>query len=436
MSKPTFLNSLNSKYILGKELNLLSLELFHLVKAGRLHPLDKDTGRPIPQPHALRIKKRLVEIKQEMKVLPLEKGTIDTLYRGQQKEDAKRKLDLRATALQEEQNTLNEKLKAIIDINDWTTYEPPEEPKNLITHLPIDLTKAFAILQNALFKKSEVEQLNTTDGGQSPTKESVSEMQVESVVEEPTPTATETSVPKESSLDIRAKELLTKKQAEEIIKAMTVIRVSDTEIIIKHGNEEITATCGDMDFKSNAKPWLMFMSILQDRNNQYFIGRYDKVNPDNNKDYLSKAKLFGNFSKKFIEFINYKFSLSLPRSFNVFENLKHLEGDGMYRPKFRVDEHQKSNQQVYLKNLSKDGTLAKLEDLFAKHKCEKDKSAKDHLLNEISKLAAHAKQNNWAMPETIAEAFLGTVTDVTPNLDALEISDYIDEVTKKDRYQL
>jgi len=40
------------------------------------------------------------------------------------------------------------------------------------------------------------------------------------------------------------------------------------------------------------------------------------------------------------------------------------------------------------------------------------------------------------MPETIAEAFLGTVTDVTPNLDALEISDYIDEVTKKDRYQL
>ena len=191
MSKPTFLNSLNSKYILGKELNLLSLELFHLVKAGRLHPLDKDTGRPIPQPDALRIKKRLVEIKQEMKVLPLEKGTIDTLYRGQQKEDAKRKLDLRATALQEEQNTLNEKLKAIIDINDWTTYEPPEEPKNLITHLPIDLTKAFAILQNALFKKSEVEQLNTTDGGQSPTKESVSEMQVESVVEEPTPTATE-----------------------------------------------------------------------------------------------------------------------------------------------------------------------------------------------------------------------------------------------------
>jgi hypothetical protein len=52
-----------------------------------------------------------------------------------------------------ETDTLNEKLKAIIDINDWTTYEPPEEPKNLITHLPIDLTKAFAILQNALFRK-------------------------------------------------------------------------------------------------------------------------------------------------------------------------------------------------------------------------------------------------------------------------------------------
>jgi len=432
MSKPTFLNSLNSKYILGKELNLLSFELFHLVKAGRLHPLDKDTGRPIPQPHALRIKKRLVEIKQEMKVLPLEKGTIDTLYRGQQKEDAKRKLDLRATALQEEQNTLNEKLKAIIDINDWTTYEPPEEPKNLITHLPIDLTKAFAILQNALFKKSEVEQLNTTDGGQSPTKESVSEMQVESVVEEPTPTATETSVPKESSLDIRAKELLTKKQAEEIIKAMTVIRVSDTEIIIKHGNEEITATCGDMDFKSNAKPWLMFMSILQDRNNQCFIGRYDKVNPQNNDDYRRKAKLFSNFSKKFIQFINDKFSLSLPDGFNVFENLKHLEGDGMYRPKFRVDEHQKSYQQVDIKNLSRESTLAKLTELKKQYEGEKDNAEKKRIFIKIVQYCNYAEKKR-GIPGSELRSFIPLPDDTPSENDMMEL---ISEVTEKDKDRL
>lgn len=120
---------------------LLPFELFNHVKEGRLHPLDKDTGRPIPRPDALRIKKRLEEVEKEIKVLPLEKGKIDTLYRGQKKEDEKRKLDSRAEALQEEQGSLNEKLKAITSIDEWTTYDPPEEPKNLITHLPIDLTQ-------------------------------------------------------------------------------------------------------------------------------------------------------------------------------------------------------------------------------------------------------------------------------------------------------
>jgi len=421
MSKPTFLNSLNSKYILGKELNLLPLELFHLVKAGSLHPLD-DNGEPILNPDVqIKLDSRK-NLEKELRVMPLRYGTLETgkVFSNRaashyDKEQEKSNLDNKNNALLKELEDIKSQLAAISDFTSWASFELPEDKR--------ERQSIYNLLLRAKYKTCD-------------TKKENSNSNAKVVAEEPTPTATKTAVPKESSLDIRAKELLTNKQTEEIIKAMTVIRVSDTEIIIKHGNEEITATCGDMGFKSNAKPWLMFMSILQDRNNQYFIGRYDKVNPKNNDDYRRKAKLFGNFSKKFIEFINYKFSLSLPRSFNVFENLKHLEGDGMYRPKFRVDEHQKSNQQVYLKNLSKDGTLAKLEDLFAKHKCEKDKSAKDHLLNEISKLAAHAKQNNWAMPETIAEAFLGTVTDVTPNLDALEISDYIDEVTKKDRYQL
>ena len=252
---------------------------------------------------------------------------------------------------------------------------------------------------------------------------------------EPAP-ATKTVISKESSLDINASEPLTEEQAEEIIKAMIVIRVSDTEIMIRYGNEERNAACDDMGFKSYAKTWQMFMNILQERNNQYFIGSYDKKNPVNKKDYLSKSKLFGNFSEKFIEFINNKFSLSLPGDFNVFQNMKHKERPGIYQAKFRVDENQKPNQQVDIKNLSKDEALAKLEVLFAQHKCEKDKSAKGHLFNEISKLAAHAKQNDWAMPKAMTEAFLVAVTDLEPNSDAFEISDYIDEVTKKDKYQL
>ena len=183
MTQHPFSPPSKSEYTLGKDLNLLPFELFNHVKAGRLYPVDKDTGQPIPRPDALRIKKRLKEIKQEIKVLPLEKGKIDILDRGQHKEDAKRKLDLRATALQEEQDTLNEKLKAITDINSWTAYEPPEEPKHLIKHLPMDLMKAFDILQNALFKKSDVEQLNTTTGEQSPANESVQETQVEPLAE-------------------------------------------------------------------------------------------------------------------------------------------------------------------------------------------------------------------------------------------------------------
>lgn len=156
MTQHPFSPPSKSEYTFGKDLNLLQFELFNHVKAGRLHPLDKDTGQPIPRPDALRIRKRLKEIKQEIKVLPLEKGKIDTLDRGHHKEDAIRKLDLRATALQEEQDTLNEKLKAITDINNWTAYEPPEEPKHLITHLPMDLMKAFDILQNACFHKNEI----------------------------------------------------------------------------------------------------------------------------------------------------------------------------------------------------------------------------------------------------------------------------------------
>jgi hypothetical protein len=160
MSKLIFSHHLQPEYILGKDLNLLPFELFAHVKAGRLHPLDKDTGQPIPRPDILKIKKRLEEIEQEIKVFPFEEGKINALYRGQKKEAEKGKLDSRAEELQKEYDPLSKKLDVITDINDWTTSDPPKEPKHLITHLPIDLMKAFDILKNARFHNDEIRILN------------------------------------------------------------------------------------------------------------------------------------------------------------------------------------------------------------------------------------------------------------------------------------
>lgn len=214
MSKPTFFNHLQSEYTLGKDLLLLPFELFAHVKAGRLHPLNKDTGRPIPRPDVSRKIKHLENLRKELDVLPLEYGALQTgkvypfshkqpqplnvIFKGsrdqvkkqsdewdkksqqEKKEEMRKKqFDERGETLQKEIDALNKELDAIKDKNDWTTYDPPEEPKNLITNLPIDLMKTFDILQNARFQKSEVSQLNTTDEGQSAAKESVPETQVE-----------------------------------------------------------------------------------------------------------------------------------------------------------------------------------------------------------------------------------------------------------------
>jgi hypothetical protein len=197
--------------------------------------------------------------------------------------------------------------------------------------------------------------------------------------------AVKTVVPKENSLDINASEPLTDEQAEEIIKEMTVIRVSDTEIIIRHGNEEINATCKDMGFKSNAKPWKMFNDILQDRNHQYFIGLYDKVNPDNNQDYGRKIQLLKSFSAKFIEFINGKFSLSLLNNFNVFRNMKHKERAGIYQAKFQIEDA--IRKEVFT---TKEEVAARISALKKEHDRETDPDKQNQILAKLITIGKQA----------------------------------------------
>ena len=106
-------------------------------------------------------------------------------------------------------------------------------------------------------------------------------------------------------------------------------------------------------------------------------------------------KLFPNFSKKFIPFLNSKFSLSLPSNFNAFKNMKGFELAGTYKPKFDVFENRESDQQVDMKNLSRSATSEKLDALSKQLKREKDEKKKERLLIEIGNYAEHAKKNGW-----------------------------------------
>ncbi|MDD5525392.1 MAG: hypothetical protein PHV90_09150 [Smithella sp.] len=177
MTRLTFSPPSKSEYTFGKDLNLLPFELFNYVKEGRLHPLDKDTGRPIPRPDALRIKKRLEKVEQEIKVLPLAYGALQTgqvmtrNFNHSDKEQKIQALDKRAKELPKERAKIKKELQSIT--NDWATYNTPDDPR-----------PDFDILQNALFRKSEVDQLSTTDGGKSPAKENAPNPQNEPATKE------------------------------------------------------------------------------------------------------------------------------------------------------------------------------------------------------------------------------------------------------------
>lgn len=224
---------------------------------------------------------------------------------------------------------------------------------------------------------------------------------------------------------------------EEIIKKITVVRVSNNEIKIRQASKEVNATCETIGFKPDAKPWLMFMGMLQDPSHQYFIGLYDKTNPGNRQDYNRKIQLLNSFSKKFIEFINVNFSLSLPNDFNVFQNMKHKERAGIYEAKFQIEDEIRKKPMVDIRNLSKEATLERLTVMLKQYKKENDISKKDQLFIEINQCAEHIKKNGWEMSEKQNQSFLDLLEDNTlSDSDALGISVDIEEMTDQDKYRL
>lgn len=142
----------------------------------------------------------------------------------------------------------------------------------------------------------------------------------------------------------------------------------------------------------------------------------------NNKNYYKLAKFTGNFSKKFISFLNKEYSLSLQRDFNVFQNMKGRERAGTYKPIFKIFDHQAFSKKTGIENLSEDETMKKIKTLCRESKSTRDTTQKDQLLIEIGKYAEHAKRHGW-ITEPELRSLLPLPDDKPSEDDALSNTD-------------
>lgn len=172
------LNTLHN-HTCGKFTGLLPFELFTHVKEGRLHPLDKN-GEPIALPGIEYKLKHQRELEETInKVLPLEYGKIEVLYRGEAKEAEKKKFDERKESLQKEYKDLKHKLDATKNKYSWADYELPQEP--------MKKQKVFDLLQASYFHNRELMDIGINEEtNKIPGDTSLIEIPVE--ITEPTPT--------------------------------------------------------------------------------------------------------------------------------------------------------------------------------------------------------------------------------------------------------
>jgi hypothetical protein len=227
--------------------------------------------------------------------------------------------------------------------------------------------------------------------------------------------------------------LLSKAEAEAFIRSMAISYLSDTEVIIKAKNKEVTASREDMGFKASSKPWAMFIKILQDKNHEYHVGIYDNnKNPENLRAYNREIKLFPNFGKKFVAYINNQFSVTLP-NIDVFKNMKGIEHAGTYKPEFQIYKHKELRQQKDIKSLSQKNTIEILHDLSKQLKREKNETEKKRLLNEIRNYGEHAKRKGWITKNHEMWDLIAPLDDTPSENDMMEL---ISEVTDKDKYRL
>jgi hypothetical protein len=140
-------------YVSGKSLNLLPFEILKLVKEGILHPLDQH-GQPIPPPNVQELLRRKRAAEDELRVLPLRYGKINTgiVITGNRssfnKEAELKKLDDEGKSLPYEIDKINEELSAIPDLNTWSNYELPSEKWKA--------DAVYKVLMESLYHKDEL----------------------------------------------------------------------------------------------------------------------------------------------------------------------------------------------------------------------------------------------------------------------------------------
>lgn len=191
------------------------------------------------------------------------------------------------------------------------------------------------------------------------------------------------------------------KYSDTFIRSLQVFYVSDTEIKIRGcGKGAKIYTCEEMGFKKKSEAWKVLITVLQSNDNTYHVGIYsaDK-DPIKNRNYNKLVQRLRNFSKKFVFFLNDKYSASLPESLNVFENMKGYDRDGTYKPIFHIADKPDAIHSTDINKMSKKETLDKLETLSKQRKCEKDESERERLLDVIGYYAEHAKKMGWINEE-------------------------------------
>lgn len=134
MSKLPFTHHSQSKYTLGKDLNLLPFDLFNHVQADRLHPLD-DNGEPMLNPDVQIKLDRQNKLEADLRVIPLRYGRLaagGVYYRAAShynEEQEKAKIDNEHKTLMKELEDIKSQLAAITDFTSWANFELPEDKR-------------------------------------------------------------------------------------------------------------------------------------------------------------------------------------------------------------------------------------------------------------------------------------------------------------------
>ncbi|TSA09600.1 MAG: hypothetical protein D4R73_06535 [Deltaproteobacteria bacterium] len=164
------------------------------------------------------------------------------------------------------------------------------------------------------------------------------------------------------------------------IRGLKVEFCSDTSINLQPKGKKLqNATSKEMQFdRENTKEWLTLIKILKSEDHLHNIGKAHgtastaveidgKVRKVDNKvrceEYDAKYKILRSISKKFVRFLNEKYKLQLPESFQIFELIKN-EHTGTFGPKFIVSEL--STEDAHYDSYSKDELIKEIEELSSR----------------------------------------------------------------------